>query len=344
MNNSKILYVGNLDQGQTSRERMIAFEELGFQVTPFNTFYRLSLLQRIINRLFITLLGVQLDLGSINKKLLQIEGYFNIIWIDKGVDFTPSTLKKLKSRLIKQGKLVHFNPDDPFGHYHKHWKRFIKTIPLYDIHFVSREENIKEYTAHGAKVVYDYDRSFSKKLHMPLKLSEDDLKKYRVEIGFVGTYAPEREEAIAYLISNGIEVAIYGNGWQNKRHWDIIKPYFRSNAQMGINYVKILNGMRIALHFLRHENRDQQDSRTFEIPACKVFMLAERSPKHLSFFKEGVEADFFSTNEELLEKVQFYSKNEEFTKKIAEQGYLKCQNAGYDHHARLLSMIKKVLQ
>jgi spore maturation protein CgeB len=64
-------------------------------------------------------------------------------------------------------------------------------------------------------------------------------------------------------------------------------------------YIKTINGMEIALHFLRHGNRDEQDSRTFEIPACKVFMIAESSELHLQLFKENEEAVFFSSKKEL---------------------------------------------
>ena len=98
--------------------------------------------------------------------------------------------------------------------------------------------------------------------------------------------------------------------------------------------------MDIALHFLRHGNRDEQDSRTFEIPACRVFMLAERSDLHSRLFIENEEAVFFSTKEELLKKVKLYQSAKEERKRIAKNGYEKCFSAGYDHESR----IKKVLE
>ena len=207
------------------------------------------------------------------------------------------------------------------------------------MHFVSRVPNIEEYKRHGAKIIYDYDRSFSKLLHRPIELNSADKLKYVTPVGFIGSYAPDREAMIAYLIQQGVPVAVYGNGWEGKKHWTTISPHFRSKGRMGEEYVKILNGMDIALHFLRRENRDEQDSRSFEIPACGVFMLAERSSKHESFFMEDEEAVFFDTKEELLEKVNYFIQNSEQRKQIAKKGFERSITSCYDHHSRMQDFI-----
>ncbi len=106
--------------------------------------------------------------------------------------------------------------------------------------------------------------------------------------------------------------------------------------------MKAINGMGIALHFLRRENRDEQDSRTFEIPACGAFMLAERSPKHEAFFRDGEEAVFFDSDDDLLEKVKYYLTRPEQTKQIAAAGRYRCIASGFDHHGRIQAMLEIV--
>ena len=46
--------------------------------------------------------------------------------------------------------------------------------------------------------------------------------------------------------------------------------------------------------------------RTFEIPASKGFMLHEKSEEVMDFFEEGKEAEYFSSPEEVLDKLKFY--------------------------------------
>jgi spore maturation protein CgeB len=100
--------------------------------------------------------------------------------------------------------------------------------------------------------------------------------------------------------------------------------------------------MEIALHFLRKGNRDLQDSRTFEIPACRVFMLAEYSEVHAALFEENKEAVFFRTKEELLQKVIYYKSESARRAAIAEAGYQRCFSGGYDHYHTLQRVLKTI--
>ncbi len=71
-------------------------------------------------------------------------------------------------------------------------------------------------------------------------------------------------------------------------------------------------------------------------------MLGERTDEHLELFEEGKEAEFFSTNEELLEKVQYYLKHEDERKTIAQNGRERCLRSGYSNHDRIKQMLATV--
>ena len=58
--------------------------------------------------------------------------------------------------------------------------------------------------------------------------------------------------------------------------------------------------------FLRKVNRDKITTRSIEIPACRGFMLAERTKAHENLFQENIEADLFSNNNELYEKIKYF--------------------------------------
>ena len=78
------------------------------------------------------------------------------------------------------------------------------------------------------------------------------------------------------------------------------------------------------------------------IPASKVFMIAERSEVHDQLFKENEEAVFFSTKEELLEKVNYYLQNKVEADVISNAGFERCMNSGYTHDMRLQEVLKKI--
>lgn len=341
-----ILYIGELYYGSTCLMRMNALKSLGHDLTGVNILPGNSEFKKLLDRVNYRL-SYKFDFEKLNDKIIEEfkEQNFDIVWVDKGKRIFLETLKELK-KINPAIRLVHINPDDPFGKFRTGWKTFIKSIPYYDIHFVAREVNIPEYLEKGAKKVFVYDRSYDPEIHKPIELTEDEKLKYGCKVGFIGSWAPAREKSIAFLIDKGIEVAVWGNGWQKGNYWNKIKKYWRGPGLNGIEYAKAINGMEIALHFLRKENRDEQDSRTFEIPACGTFMLAERTKKHEELFKENEEAVFFDNDEELLHKINYYLKNTDDRIRIAKNGFNRSLSSGYSHKERLsklLSVVEKSL-
>ena len=60
-------------------------------------------------------------------------------------------------------------------------------------------------------------------------------------------------------------------------------------------------------------------------------MLGQRTEEHDFLFKEGKEADYFSTKKECLEKVKYYINNINIRSEIAENGYLRTRNSDYSY-------------
>ena len=335
-----ILYVGSLNPNSNSFRRFKTLSLLGHEAKGIN-------IDKLIYGSVFRRVHYHLNAGPgifrLNRQILDAvkEKAPDLLLIDNKPFVTASTLRKIR-RIAPGIRIINLITDDPTGQYRYAWRLCLKTVSLYDCHFVQRKVNIAELKAAGAKRVELCYRSYDPSFHQPISLSEADAKRYAADVGFVGTYEDSREEYIAYLIQHNIPVSITGDGWPKGKYWNIIKPHYRGPSVYGDPYIKTLNGMKIALHFLRHANRDEQDSRTFEIPACRVFMLAEASELHLSLFSDGKEAVFFESKEELLEKLKYYLVHDAERKLIAGKGYERGIQSGYDHTSRLKQVIETV--
>ncbi|MFY7786618.1 MAG: CgeB family protein [Thermoflexibacteraceae bacterium] len=334
----RILYAGELSSVEINCYlRMRTLQQMGYEIIPFDFYaYQAKGLEGKIQFHF----GWGRNINKLNKDLLVLADSTrpDLIWIDKGIYVRDNTLVQLKKHLPNT-YITHLVPDDPFGYNRKGWDIFYKAIRHYDLHFVKRPHNVAEYKVVGAKKVFEYDHSYDSTIHQPMKLSPEEYAKYHAKVGFIGTCETQRADMLRYLVKNGVEIAIWGKYWDRYKHWHELKPFYKGYELHGVEYAKVLSGIEIVLHFLRKANRDAQDSRTFEIPACGAFMLAERTYKHLEFFEEDKEAVFFDTQEELMTKLIYYQQNPEQRKAIALAGHLRSLRSGYDHRSRLTQLL-----
>lgn len=330
----KILYCGLLNPGNTSSMRKDALERAGHTVTTLDmtsTVARRGLVMRLAYR-GAWRLGWALDLDGCNGRLIQLARDIqpDVVWVDKGVVIAPRTLRCLR-QLPSRTWLIHYNPDDPFGGFgNAGWRTFIQAIPEYDVHIVPRRANVDEYQRQGARHVFQAMPAwgYAEDVHRPLPHTAEAVDAFGADVGFVGSFELERAQAMLQLARSGAQVRIIGP-WPAE--FLDIRMLHTPRAVMGHDYARALGSFKIALGFLRKNNRDQHTSRSIEIPACGVFMLAERSDEHLSLFEEGIEAEYFSNTDELIDKTRFYLANERARARIAAAGRLRCERSGYEN-------------
>jgi hypothetical protein len=154
-------------------------------------------------------------------------------------------------------------------------------------------------------------------------------------VGFLGGFEQERYETVLGLAKAGIQVTVRGPSWERYAHHSHPDLNIRPGWVGGDDYARSICATKINLCFLRKIVGDLHTARSIEIPACRAFMLAERTSEHLVLFEEGKEAEFFGSEGELLAKVRYYLEHDEERLRIAVNGYERCVRSGYSYAERL---------
>jgi len=340
----KILSVGTMSGlSNTCLHRHWTLEKIANKIDVVNTSERpCSLWYRVAHHLFLWGLPVRLpDSSCANRKIREYitRNQYDIVWIDKGITINPETLLYIK-QVSPETKIVSYSLDN-MALRHNQSQNYVKCIPLYDWHFTTKSYILEDMKRLGAKRIKFTNQVYESSFHYPHLLNGEEIQRLGGYVGFIGAWEKERCESILYLAAGGIKVKVFGSGkWNNYKNIENLKilPALYSD-----DYSKALQAFRISLCFLRKMNLDLQTSRTMEIPACGGFMLAERTDEHLQLFAEGKEAQFFATNEELLEKCRYYLAHDEERKIIAEAGTLRCHTSGYSNEETLKRLIAIII-
>ena len=164
-------------------------------------------------------------------------------------------------------------------------------------------------------------------------------RQWGAPVSFIGTYEGDRARSLNALARAGFPVRVWGGDWTPMPNPDRALT-LENRPVYADQYATAMCGSDINLCFLRKMNRDQQTQRSVEIPACGGFMLAERTAEHQALFEEGTQAEYFSSDEELIEKVRHYLANPAERKKIALAGRQRCVDSGYSNHDRIATMLQ----
>jgi len=338
----KILYASGLSPNDTSLYRLWALERLGHQVVPFNSYAYNSanpLVRKIAHRLV-----TGPTVSRLNRDLLNIAQREkpDVFWADKLLSMRPATLDRLRARGIVT---VSYMIDNPFGtRQDPGWRLYMKNIPHYDLHVVQRDKNILDYTSRGARDVIKIQTAYEPTLQFPPPAGWSDKDRDR-EVSFIGTPYDDRAVTLSNLQHlNEFSVTISGNerSWRRSLSPEIFTQTYREGELFQQQYREAIWRSKINLSFLTHANQDEFVHKSFEIAGCGAFLLAERSDGHLQRFKEDEEAVFFSTYDELVQKIRRYLPDEAARRRIAAAGCLRAARDGYHNDRQVELIVERV--
>ncbi len=333
----KILYVGPFRIGSLTEARRHALINCGHKVIGLDLASYFDVWPYFLHKIQAHLL-IGPGIARYNQDIIRYARRHSpdLIYLDSGIYLRPNIVKSLRSM---DAKLVHYT-SEYLGFRSYLYRHFFKTIGLYDAHIITNSLNKDTLAKKGAKKIVITKFGYDPLLHQPPTLTPEEKIRYESDAVFVGHWEPTTERMVFALRKRDIAVKVWGTGWRNAKSLNDhqhIQPISHSE------YTKVLAASKICLCFLSKWNRNQSAGRTFEIPAVGGFLLAERTLDHLSSFKEGEEAEFFSSVEELASKTEYYLKHEDQRLNVANAGRQRCLTSGYTHQDRVREFIEEII-
>ena len=261
----------------------------------------------------------------------------------QGPYFDRQTLEQIRPYTFIAG----YHNDDPFGSRSNmlRYRLLLPALPLYHGFHVYRSCNIEEAKAHGVPRVKRLMSYYLPWQDYPCKMSLEQESKWGCELVFAGHAENDlRVECLVQAVKRGVQLRLYGEDyyWQKALPKEVYRKVMPITKAVGDDYRKALCGAKIAACFFSKWNRDEYTRRSFEIPACGVFLLSERTPVMEELYQEGKEAEFFDSPGEFLDKVRFYLKNESARRQIAENGYQRVTTSGHDIYSRMKQWLRDI--
>jgi len=326
----RVLMVGEIDPLLTTGARHAAFRELGVEVAGVDSLAFLATRSAWARRLAHLTLRTP-AVYAFNRAVLEGAARFrpNVVWLEKPVFVFPSTLRCLRRGAAA---LVYHNTDDwrAQDRFHAvHWRYLLRGLPHYDLWVLSNAHNVREFREAGFAPVHHMELAANPAIRDPGEIPEDERQRLGAPVGFVGHWEPETERLLTHVARAGVGVKIYGGSWEDSDPGGPLRDAIQHRPVRGDEYARAIRCFDVNVGIVSKWNRNHTASRTFQIPALGGFLLHERNELVTRYFREGLEAEFFGTAEELLEKCLHYLARPDERRRIGEAGRRRCRESGY---------------
>jgi len=274
------------------------FEENQIEIIFFNTYS----LEKLLNKKFIT---KKIFDFYVNRRITSIleKNKIQVFFSFSMLNLTEEIFFVLEKKNILS---VNFHGDDLYN------PRFIKylnqsLIKRFDFHITGRKNRLNFYNNLCKKEVIIINWFHIEKDNQILSKNH--------KISFVGSYSNKRKKFLE-SIEDQKNLNVFGWGWN---HSSIIKNYNHHLEHNEMN--NIFKRSLINLNFLTEENFDLYNQRNFEIPSQYAFQLSERSVYLEEIFKENFNIAFYSSEDELNDKLRYFSKDTKSRDKIIKNSW-----------------------
>lgn len=259
-------------------------------------------------------------------------------WHNSGVDFVvvfkgmfvrPETLKPFSCPLYCVYPDVSFTDHGPdIWQCLPHYRCLFTTKPahLQDQALATHVQAL-ELVQHGADPA----------VHRPLKILPHVRCAYQADVTFVGCWSPKKER-ILQALQEGLPdccLRIWGMGWQ--RAAPSIQGAWVGRGAYGDELALIYQSSKINLGLLSEAGGgpgatgDATTARTWQIPACRAFLLHERTADFAQHFSEDHEAGCFDSASDIAAAVKRWLDDDHTREAVAKAGFERFAKCRYTY-------------
>lgn len=260
----------------------------------------------------------------------------------KGVGMTAELLHRIREAGIRT---VMYYPD-----YHFDYPGVsIDSFREYDL-FVTTKTFQSKYLERlvGSERVAYVPHGYVTAVHRPIfdKITEEE---FRIDLLYPGNHSSYKQKWLESALAGlqDLSVEIVGNRWRENASSGPLARCVMTGERIGVSYAAAIQTARInvAIHHGPNASgwEDYVSTRTFEIPACKGFMLHIDNNEVREFYNPGVDIDVFSTSDELADKIRFYLSRPELRAKMVQHAYERAVPA-YSYEAQADAMRRLVAE
>lgn len=274
---------------------------------------------------------------NLNRRFLEAARAYrpDVVLITTGKWLSPATIRSVGET---GALLVNYATDDPFNSA-VNTSMFKEAIPYYDVYACTKKAIIDDVRKAGCSNAVYVPFAYKPEVHFPERAQgPEEQARFSSDVVFIGGCDSDRLPFITGMLNAmpDLQLSLYGGFWNR---YPSLRKYYRGFA-FGHEFRLAVAGAKIVFNLVRRSNRDDHVMRTFEIPACGGFMLTDRTDAQCSFLAEDKEAVYFSSAEEMLDKIRYYLEHDLQRRRIAEAGYRRVTSGKNTYGDRLKTILE----
>jgi len=340
-----IVLVGQMFDASRTVQRVRALRALGCKVdciatTPDGHDYETppSLMTRLRYRL-----RRPADPAQTNDGILKaLNDETDVVWLDAADMIRGDTLAEAKRRNPALA-VVWYSEDDMMNR-RLRTKWLESAIPHIDLWVTTKSFNTApdEVPSLGVRQMLFVNNSYDPNLHRPVQMTDDDVARYGAPVSFIGTFEAPRAKSVLHLARAGYDVRVWGNGWESMKN---AHAHLRIEGRPAYNdeFAKVVAASNINLCFLRHANRDLQTCRSIEISGCGGFMAHEANTEIMALFRDGQEAVYFTSDDELTAICAVWMGRRDERRKIGLAANARVDELSMDHASNATRILNELV-